>query len=92
MEVPLTLDANSGTSLLEHSRCYIYCLQLVLEAVSPHWRRSRTFRNQGEEHNAKIYAECNLVVHEKESFKKQEEDDLKKNHRETVEEKVMTEY
>lgn len=81
MELPLTLDANSGTSLLEHYRCYSYCLEPVLKAVSPHWRRSRKFRNQGEEHNTKIYAECNLVVHGKESFKKQEEDDLKKKHR-----------
>lgn len=49
----------------------------VLVAVCPHWSRSRTFRNQGEEDNAKIHAEYNLVVNGKESFKKQEEDDKK---------------
>lgn len=31
MEVTLTLDANSGTSLLEHYRCYSYSFPLCLQ-------------------------------------------------------------
>lgn len=50
----------------------------MLEAGSPHWRRSRIFRNQSEEHNARVYAEFNLMVKGKETFEKEDKDDGKK--------------
>jgi len=66
-------------------------LQLTLEAGTPHWRRSRTLRNQSEEHNAGIYAECNVTIKGRETPEKEDKDDGKKTPQRNTEEKMTTE-
>lgn len=84
--MPFTLDTNADSSSVTTLQ-----MQLMIEASSPHWRRSRTFRNRSEEYSERIYAECNLMVNRKETLEKEDKKKKNKQQRNSRGEKMRTE-